>query len=72
MPRPIRGGCVRWEERALAAGDAVRVSSVAFGDRHGLFERDLSEGQRVVILLETLQHCRLIVACDAAERTENL
>lgn len=62
-------GCVLLEMPSLAAGDAVQVSSGPFGGWHGVFERDVSDGQRVVILLETIQHCRLIVTRDAVERT---
>lgn len=64
-------GCVSLEKSLLAAGDSVQVSSGPFGGWHGVFERDLSDGQRVVILLETLQHCRLVVDRDVVERTEN-
>lgn len=64
-------GCVLLDAPALVAGDTVQVFSGPFGGWHGVFERDLSDGQRVVILLETLQHSRLVVDRDVVERTPN-
>jgi transcriptional antiterminator RfaH len=63
-------GFVALERPALTAGDQVNISSGPFGGWPGVFERELSDGQRVMILLETLQRCRLIVSRDSVERVE--
>ena len=63
--------CVALEERALKAGDAVDILDGPFCGWSGVFERDLSDGQRVVILLEALRQCRLVVDHDSVERARN-
>ena len=63
-------GCVALEEHALKAGDAVDVLDGPFCGWSGVFELDLSDGQRVVILLQALEQCRLVVDRDWVERAE--
>jgi transcriptional antiterminator RfaH len=64
-------GCVALEAHALKAGDAVDILEGPFCGWSGVFERDLSDGQRVVILLQALEQCRLVVHRDWVERTES-
>lgn len=64
-------GCVALEERALQAGDAVDIMDGPFCGWSGVFERDLSDGQRVEIFLQALEQCRLVVDRDWVERAEN-
>ncbi len=63
-------GCVALEERALKFGDAVSIMDGPFCGWSGVFERDLSDGQRVVILLQALEQCRLVVDRDWVEHAE--
>lgn len=69
--RMDHNGFVALERQALTAGDGVKISSGPFGGWPGVFERDLKDGERVMILLETLQRCHLIVHRDSVERAEN-
>lgn len=63
--------CVAPASPILAAGDTRQLSAGPFEGWQGVFERDLSDGQRGVIFLETLQQCRRVVDSDAVERTPN-
>lgn len=59
-------GCVGLNSRALAPGDAVRITEGPFWGWSGIFERELSDAGRVAILIETLQQqCRVVVRRDA-------
>jgi hypothetical protein len=64
--------CVAPASPVLAARDTRQVCAEPFEGWQGVFERDLSDGQRGVIFLETRQQCRLVVERDAVERTPNL
>ena len=64
-------GCVELEGQALAAADGVDIMYGPICGWSGAFERDLSDGQRVVILLRTLEQCGLVVDGNWVERTEN-
>jgi transcriptional antiterminator RfaH len=64
-------GCVTLEEPALKAGDSVDIMDGPFCGWSGVFERELSDGQRVVILLQALEQCRLVVDRDWVGRAEN-
>ena len=57
---------------SLAAGDTVQVSAGPFDGWQGVFERDVSDGQRGVIFLETRQQCSPVVDSDAVKRTPSL
>lgn len=61
-------GCVALQRLALVAGDTVQIMDGPFDTLAGVFERDLSDGQRVVILLRALQQCRVVVDRDSVER----
>jgi len=59
-------GCVALVDRELAAGDAVRVTEGPLWGWSGVFERELSDTARVIILIETLQQpCRVVVRREA-------
>jgi transcriptional antiterminator RfaH len=59
-------GCVALVDRGLAAGDAVRVTEGPLWGWSGVFERELSDAARVIILIETLQQpCRVVVRREA-------
>jgi transcriptional antiterminator RfaH len=60
-------GCVALEKRALKSGDTVSIMDGPFCGWSGVFERDLSDGQRVVILLQALEQCHLVVNRDWVE-----
>ncbi len=60
-------GCVALEKHALKAGDAVDITDGPFCGWTGVFELDLSDGERVVILLQVLEQCRLVVDRDSVE-----
>jgi len=61
-------GCVELCDAPLAPGDAVRITSGPLRGWLGVFERQLSDDRRVEILIETLQHGRLVVWRDSIER----
>ena len=63
-------GCVALEQRVLEAGDTVDIFDGPFCGWSGVFVRDLSDGQRVVILLRALEQCRLVIDRDSVERAE--
>ena len=60
-------GCVELEEDRLGANDRVRITSGPLAGWAGVFERELSDEQRVVILIETLQQCRVVVSREFLE-----
>jgi transcriptional antiterminator RfaH len=53
--------CIEFCNGPLAVGDAVRITSGPLRGWSGVFERQLSDDRRVEILIETLQHGRLVV-----------
>lgn len=57
LPVPVR----------LKRGDRVIVREGPFKDFYGVFERDLSGRERVMILLEAL-HCRLEIESEALKK----
>ncbi len=65
-------GCVTLEEHVLKAGDAVDITDGPFCGWSGVFERDLSDGERVVILLQALEQGRLVIGRNSVERAENV
>lgn len=64
-------GCVVLKQHDLNAGDAVDILDGPFCGWSGVFERGLSDGQRVVILLQALEQCRLVVDRDWVEPAGN-
>jgi transcriptional antiterminator RfaH len=54
----MEGGVVRPEAERLESGDRVIIKEGPFKDFYGIFERNLSGRERVVILLEAL-FCRV-------------
>jgi transcription antitermination factor NusG len=63
-------GYVRLEERAWRSGDEVQVEEGPLRGWSGIFDSELDDGRRVVILLETLQCARVVLnrecLCPAA------
>jgi len=60
-------GCVALEVRPLTRGQSVRISAGPFAGWQGVFDSTFGDAQRVVILLEALQHGRLVVQMDWVE-----
>jgi transcriptional antiterminator RfaH len=54
-------GLVELEEPGFRQGDRLRIESGPFSGFHGIFERDLDDHARVVILLDALQQATLIL-----------
>jgi len=63
-------GCVELGQRAFRVGDSVRITAGPLSGWAGVFDRELSDTQRVVILIETLQHGRVVVPRDCLELSE--
>jgi transcriptional antiterminator RfaH len=61
-------GCVALEVRPFTKGQRVSITTGPFAGWQGVFDSALGDAQRVVILLETLQHGRLVVPADWVER----
>jgi transcriptional antiterminator RfaH len=61
-------GCVALQVRPFTRGQSVRISAGPFAGWQGIFDSTLGDSQRVVILLEALQHGRLVVQADLVER----
>lgn len=64
--------CVAPASPSQAAGDTLQVSAGPFEGWQGVFQRDLSDGRRGVIFLETRQQSRLVVDSDAVKRIPSL
>jgi hypothetical protein len=54
-------------EHGLGANDRVRITSGPLAGWSGVFERELSDSQRVVILIEALQQGRVVISRDLLE-----
>jgi transcriptional antiterminator RfaH len=63
-------GCVEIPQRTLRVGDSVRVTAGPLSGWAGVFDSELSDTQRVVILIETLQHGRVVIPRDCLELSE--
>lgn len=63
-------GCVALDERRLSVRDCVRIISGPLAGWSGVFERELSDLQRVVILIETLQQGRVVISRDLLELSD--
>ena len=60
-------GCVELIEHGLGANDRVRITSGPLAGWSGVFERELSDSQRIVILIEALQQGRVVISRDLLE-----
>jgi transcriptional antiterminator RfaH len=60
-------GCVELVERPLRVGDQVRIIAGPLSGWDGVFDSQLSDAQRVVILIETLQQGRVVIRRDCLE-----
>jgi transcription antitermination factor NusG len=63
-------GCVELGKCAFNVGDSVRIVSGPLSGWAGIFDFELSDTQRVVILIETLQHGRVVIPRDCLELSE--
>jgi len=63
-------GCVQIGERPFRVGDPVRITAGPLSGWAGIFDYELSDAQRVVILIETLQRGRVVVRRDTLELSE--
>ena len=54
-------GCVELAERPFGAGDSVRITAGPLAGWSGIFDSELSDAERVVILIETLQQGRVVI-----------
>jgi transcriptional antiterminator RfaH len=61
-------GCVTLDVRPFTRGQPVRITTGPFAGWQGVFDSALGDTQRVVILIEALQHGRLVVQVDWLER----
>jgi transcriptional antiterminator RfaH len=60
-------GYVEMGERPFGPGDSVRITVGPLAGWSGIFNSELSDAERVVILIETLQRGRVVVRRDALE-----
>jgi transcriptional antiterminator RfaH len=63
-------GCVELTERPFGAGDAVRITDGPLAGWSGVFDCALSDAERVVILIETLQQGRVVIERSSLELSE--
>lgn len=63
-------GCVELVERPFGAGDPVRITAGPLAGWSGIFDSELSDAQRVIILIETLQQGRVVIRRDCLELSD--
>jgi transcriptional antiterminator RfaH len=63
-------GCVDLREPPFRVGDPVRITGGPLAGWSGIFGSELSDAERVVILIETLQQGRVVVRRDSLELSE--
>lgn len=63
-------GCVELIERPFGAGDPVRITAGPLAGWSGIFDCALSDAERVVILIETLQQGRVVIGRGCLELSE--
>jgi transcriptional antiterminator RfaH len=63
-------GCVELAERPFGVGDSVRITAGPLTGWSGIFDSELSDAERVVILIETLKQGRVVVRRDSLELSE--
>jgi transcriptional antiterminator RfaH len=62
--------CVEIGERPIRKGDSVRITAGPLSGWAGIFDSELSDAQRVVILIDTLQQGRVVVRRNSLELAE--
>jgi transcriptional antiterminator RfaH len=60
--------CVTLDPRPFIQGESVRITAGPLAGWEGIFDRTLSDAQRVVILLQSLHNSRLTLRADWVER----
>jgi transcriptional antiterminator RfaH len=60
-------GYVEMRERPFRSGDPVRVMAGPLAGWYGVFDSELSDAERVIILIETLQQGRVVIRRDYLE-----
>jgi transcriptional antiterminator RfaH len=63
-------GCVELAERPFQAGDSVRITAGPLAGWSGIFDSKLSDAERVVILIATLQQGRVVIRRDCLELSD--
>ena len=63
-------GFVELRERPFSCGDSVRVTAGPLAGWSGIFDCELSDAERVVILIETLQQGRVLIRRDWLELSD--
>jgi transcriptional antiterminator RfaH len=63
-------GCIELAARPFGAGDSVRITSGPLAGWSGIFDCELSDAERVVILIETLKQGRVVIRRDCLELSE--
>jgi len=63
-------GCVEMHERSFRMGDQVCITAGPLAGWSGIFDSELSDAERVVILIETLQQGRVVIRRDCLELSE--
>jgi len=63
-------GYVEMGERSFRMGDRVCITTGPLAGWSGVFDSALSDAERVVILIETLQEGRVVIARDCLELSE--
>jgi transcriptional antiterminator RfaH len=63
-------GFVELNERPFGAGDSVRVTAGPLTGWSGIFDSELSDAERVVILIETFQQGRVVIRRDFLELSD--
>ena len=63
-------GCVELVERPLRVGDPVRIIAGPLSGWAGVFDSELRDAERVVILIETLRQGRVVLRRDLVELSE--
>jgi transcriptional antiterminator RfaH len=60
-------GCVEMRDRPFRMGDPVCITEGPLAGWSGIFNSQLSDAERVVILIETLQQGRVVIRRDCIE-----
>lgn len=63
-------GCVELDERPFGAGDAVRITAGPLAGWSGVFDSQLADTERVIILIDTLQQGRVVLRRDYLELSD--
>ena len=63
-------GWVELRERPLQAGDRISITAGPLAGWSGIFDSELTDAERVVILIETLQQGRVVIRRDYLELSE--